>query len=97
EPRDHAILIMPNGVERVVASSAAPVRDRTGCVLGAVFVLRDVTERRRTDEEMLKESKLESVGLLAGGIAHDFNNILMVMIGNISLARMSVHTSEKLL
>ena len=46
---------------------------------------------------MLKESKLESVGLLAGGIAHDFNNILQGILGNLSLARMSSHSTEKML
>ena len=46
---------------------------------------------------MLKESKLESVGLLAGGIAHDFNNILQGILGNLSLARMNAHSTEKML
>ena len=38
-------------------------------------------------EELLKASKLESIGILAGGIAHDFNNILTAVIGNLSLTR----------
>ncbi len=52
-----------------------------------IVVSRDVTTRKRMDEEMLKASKLESVGVLAGGIAHDFNNILTVVLGNVSLAK----------
>jgi len=51
-------------------------------------VIRDVTEKKRLEAEMLKTSKLESIGLLAGGIAHDFNNVLTGILGNISLARM---------
>lgn len=50
------------------------------------MVLRDVTERSRLEAEMLKATKLESVGLLAGGIAHDFNNLLTVVMGNLTLA-----------
>jgi signal transduction histidine kinase/ActR/RegA family two-component response regulator len=42
---------------------------------------------RSLQEERMKASKLESLGLLAGGIAHDFNNILTAILGNISLAR----------
>lgn len=48
---------------------------------------RDVTERKRSEEERLTTSKLESLGTLAGGIAHDLNNILTVISGNIGLAQ----------
>jgi PAS domain S-box-containing protein len=50
--------------------------------------VRDITERKRMEEELLKIQKLESIGMLAGGIAHDFNNILTGVLGNISLAKL---------
>ncbi|AOY58602.1 PAS domain S-box protein [Desulfococcus multivorans] len=50
-------------------------------------IWRDITERKRMEEELLKTQKLESVGMLAGGIAHDFNNILTTIIGNTALAK----------
>jgi two-component system, cell cycle sensor histidine kinase and response regulator CckA len=53
-------------------------------------IWRDITERRRHEEELQKAKRLESIGLLAGGIAHDFNNILTSILGNISLARTSM-------
>jgi nitrogen-specific signal transduction histidine kinase/ActR/RegA family two-component response regulator len=55
---------------------------------------RDITERKKIEEEHIKNEKLESLGLLAGGIAHDFNNILTAIMGNISLARASVDTQS---
>ncbi len=83
---NHTILISREGKERPIADSAAPIRDRQGQIIGVVLVFRDVTEKQRTEEELLKVKKLESVGVLAGGIAHDFNNILAAIVGNINLA-----------
>jgi PAS domain S-box-containing protein len=60
-----------------------------------ISITRDITERRRLEEELLKADKLESVGILAGGIAHDFNNILTSIIGNVSLARMHLKPGSK--
>lgn len=54
---------------------------------GISVFFRDVTERKRSEEERLTTSKLESLGTLAGGIAHDLNNILTVISGNIGLAQ----------
>ncbi|MBU1180575.1 MAG: PAS domain S-box protein, partial [Proteobacteria bacterium] len=61
-------------------------------IIGSV---RDITERKKIEEELLKADKLESVGILAGGIAHDFNNILTSISGNISLARMHLKPGSK--
>jgi len=64
-----------------------PFRTSIGTVVG-VIVTRDITEQRRLEEERVRATKLESVGLLAGGIAHDFNNILTSVFANIGLAKM---------
>jgi nitrogen-specific signal transduction histidine kinase/CheY-like chemotaxis protein len=61
-----------------------------------VTVARDITDRKRMEEELLKTQKLESVGILAGGIAHDFNNILTAIIGNISLAKNQVTPEDEI-
>ena len=50
-------------------------------------ISRDISARKRLDEDRLRTQKLESLGVLAGGIAHDFNNLLTGILGNLSLAR----------
>ena len=59
-------------------------------------ITRDITSRKRMENELLKVEKLESLGILAGGIAHDFNNILSAILGNVSLAKLLVQPEEKL-
>ncbi len=83
---NHTLLISRDGQELAIADSAAPIRDKDSVVIGVVLVFRDITEQQRTEKELIKARKLESVGVLAGGIAHDFNNILAAILGNINLA-----------
>lgn len=56
---------------------------------------QDVTKQEMLQEQVLKNQKLESLGVLAGGIAHDFNNILTGIMGNISFARMFLDKSHR--
>jgi signal transduction histidine kinase len=58
------------------------------------MITRDLTERKRAEEELLKASKLESLGILAAGIAHDFNNILTTIVSNLYLAKESLSPDD---
>lgn len=77
----------------VLETSAAPILDTRGAWLGFRGIGRDITERKRVEEERLRferqilhTQKLESLGVLAAGIANDFNNLLVTVLGNAELA-----------
>ncbi len=76
----------------VEISSSAIVED--GEVIGSRDIMRDITERKKMEDELLRAQKLESIGVLAGGIAHDFNNLLTAMLGNISLAKLNARSGD---
>jgi len=74
--------------------SAYGVKDGSGKIEAIDGIIRDISEIRELEEEILKRQRLESIGILAGGIAHDFNNILAAVLGNISLAKTYTNTTH---
>src|SRR5258705_212898 len=81
--------------ERIdVSLTISPIRDASDRIIAASHVARNITERKRLDEQLRHTQKLESLGVLAGGVAHDFNNLLTGILGNTSLALESVSTNN---
>jgi len=86
-PPLYQLRILSKSGEYLLGEFTSAPQIEGGAVVGEFGIVRDVTERQRMEEELLKAQKLESISILAGGIAHDFNNILTAVVGNISLAR----------
>ena len=79
-----------------------PIRDDEGSAIGYAKITRDITERRKAEEELqkarefsLQAQKLEAIGQLTGGIAHDFNNLLMAVLGSLELLRKRLSDDPK--
>lgn len=84
-----------DGNERVVEINSAII-NLNNKPHGIVVALRDITIKNKIDTELIKMSKLESIGILAGGIAHDFNNLLTGISGNISMMKKQTAFSDEI-
>ncbi len=75
-------------IKKIISLKGVPIFEFDGQIRGAVLAIDDITEKRRTEEEILNIKKIDSIGILAGGIAHDFNNLLTGILGNLTLSKL---------
>ena len=84
-----------NGERRVVLENASTVEDAHGAIVAYRGFVRDITERKKLEDQLRQAQKMESIGTLAGGIAHDFNNLLGIILGYASLLEDDRLSKEK--
>lgn len=59
-------------------------------LVGAIGMLRDITERKRMEQELVLSQRLRAAGELASGVSHNLNNILTGILGPVELLKMRV-------
>ena len=77
--------------------TAADIKDSRGRRFGAMETLEDITEQKTAEEELLKRTKLESLGTFADGVAKDFDSLLSAILRNVFLAKISANEEDKIL
>jgi PAS domain S-box-containing protein len=80
-----------DGTPLQVLITANAVKDQDGRCIAYRGIVRDITERRKLEQQLFHAQKMESIGTMAGGIAHDFNNILGGIMGYASLMKTRMH------
>jgi len=77
----HWKIIRKDGSPGFIDTSVAPLRNDQGEIIGFSGVGRDVTERKKIEDQLILTDRLASIGQLAAGIAHELNNPLTAVIG----------------
>ncbi len=84
---EEAVRRSAGGETSTITITAFPITDERGTIVAAAFMVRDITEQRRTEEKLGHAQRIEAIGRLAGGIAHDFNNLMAVITGYSSIVQ----------
>ena len=92
-PHFEARIIRKDGGMRVAEISARMISDSKGEV-NTIVILKDVTERKKMEEELFRAEKLGAIAEMASGVAHDFNNALAAILGNTQLLLYSAQEGE---
>src|SRR5229473_1996374 len=92
--RFEAPLLHRDGSEIFTEMSLTELRRGEGHIINAF--IRDITQKRAAEEQLIQAQKMESVGQLTGGIAHDFNNMLTVITGTIEILAEAVRNQPHL-
>ena len=77
-------------LNKFIEIRAIPRLDKNDRMVGFIHVVRDITERKKLEEQLFQSQKLAAVGQLAGGVAHDFNNILTAILGDVYILGMKL-------
>jgi PAS domain S-box-containing protein len=89
-PRFESTIFGKDGRMRNVEISARAIKDLKGDV-NTIAILKDITEKKKMEEELFRTEKLSAIAEMASGVAHDFNNALAAILGN---AQLLLHTAQ---
>ena len=95
--KDYEVVFRRKDGEHVtVLLTTTIVRDEHREIVAYRGIMKDITERKKLEEQLLQSQKMEAIGQLAGGIAHDFNNILTAIIGFATLLKTETSKDDTL-
>ena len=79
-----------------VSIAMSPILDDDGRTIGVSTIARDITQRRRLEQELALSQRLASLGTLAAGVAHEINNPLTYVVANLDTLRAALQPGSEL-
>ncbi len=93
-PGKEIALTTPSGKERTLGVTVSPLTSREGGSLGSVFVMQDLTEFKRLEQELRLQDRMAALGRMAGAIAHEIRNPLSAIAGSVKVFAIAGELSE---
>lgn len=87
-------ILKPDATKRTLEASVSLIRDADRKPVGFRGICKDVSEKKQTEELLLRSERLKAVGELASGIAHNFNNLLQIVMGGAQLAKSNLESGN---
>jgi len=88
------IRVTKSGQRLNVSLTVSPIKDETGKVIGAAKILRNITERKQTEDALRRAEKLAATGQLAATIAHEINNPMQALTNLLALVAYKTSLDE---
>ena len=92
-PHFESTIIRKDGGMRNAEISARTIKDSKGN-MNTIAILKDITEKKKMEEELFRAEKLRALAEMASGVAHDFNNALAAILGNTQLLLYTAQDEE---
>jgi len=80
--------------EKVCECHCYPVFDDVNHLYAGIIYIKDVTEKRKIEAQLIQSGKLAAIGEMAAGVAHELNNPLTAVMGNAQLLLRKLNLSD---
>lgn len=92
---EHLVIVEAELMKKILDITTTPIFDRENNITATIHIVKDITDKKNLEEQLIQSQKMESLGLLAGGVAHDFNNLLTAITGYSSLLQQMLGDSDE--